>query len=368
MFFLYFFLISFIGLIIASYTDLRNRIISNKLTYSMILLGLGLHLVQTLVEGNPEPIMFSVLLTIITFTAGLGLWFMGAWAGGDVKIFTALAALNPLNPAILSELIPLFARIELPVFPLTLFLFSIICMLPYGALLSLKAIKKKKELRQELKLELKARFLQAIPLGLIAAGLYFVLSNLNLPGLMVTVLFIVILFSLKWFKRVFIPVSIILFLIALFFQPVESIVSATSTIIVVFCLYVLLKFYFISKKHVLREKVKVSELKEGTIISKSLYNVKGKIVASDGLSFSGMLKLLKEKNLSLLKPKGKILIDSNRAAGIEEKEVKLLKKLAREKKISKEIEVKLSAPFAPAVLIAFLLLSLIGDVLWVVIF
>ncbi|PJA16241.1 MAG: hypothetical protein COX63_03450, partial [Candidatus Diapherotrites archaeon CG_4_10_14_0_2_um_filter_31_5] len=48
--------------------------------------------------------------------------------------------------------------------PLTLFIFSIISMLPYGMLLSINVLRKRKELRKELTEELKQRLIQAVQL------------------------------------------------------------------------------------------------------------------------------------------------------------------------------------------------------------
>ena len=63
-------------------------------------------------------------------------------------------------------------------------------------------------------------------------------------------------------------------------------------------------------------------------------------------------------------PKGKEIISNKRAAGIEEKEIQELKKLVQEKKISEKIEIKLTAPMIPAVLIGYLLVNLAGDLIW----
>ena len=143
MFFLIFFFISFIGLIIATITDLKNRIVSNKLTYPLIVIGIALHLIQVFFAENTLISINSLIafaVPAITFVCGYGLWKLGVWAGGDVKMFTALAALNPLNPNLLGPHFGywFFESISLPLFPLTLFLFSILAMLPSGAFLTSK--------------------------------------------------------------------------------------------------------------------------------------------------------------------------------------------------------------------------------------
>ena len=72
--------------------------------------------------------------------------------------------------------------------------------------------------------------------------------------------------------------------------------------------------------------------------------------------------------MQMFLPKGKIIVSSHKAAGITEKEIKELQELYKKTKIGEKIKIKLSAPFIPAILIAYLALSVIGDFLWLVFF
>jgi len=99
--------IALVGVCIAIYTDLRRRIIPNKLNFSMILFGVIFYLLLGLNSGNFITAISGVLGAAICFVIGYALWLTGGWAGGDVKLFTALGALlygynmpvgNPIYP------------------------------------------------------------------------------------------------------------------------------------------------------------------------------------------------------------------------------------------------------------------------------
>ena len=62
--------------------------------------------------------------------------------------------------------------------------------------------------------------------------------------------------------------------------------------------------------------------------------------------------------------RGKIIASARNAGGVSEKEIVELKKLVKQGKLKNEICIKMSVPFVPAVLIAFIVLSIAGDILW----
>ena len=196
-FILFSFLISLIGLTIASYTDLKERIVSNKLSYAMIVLGLGIHGIQSILEGNAVYIINSVALGFFSFAGAYALYRLGVWAGGDVKLFAGLGTLNPLNPNVLFLVLPieLFQSISLPLFPLTLFIFSVFSMLPYGIIISISGLNKKKELKKELFKETKVKIKQFVFLSLFVTGasfalIYFKLNLLALIPLLIVYSFV----------------------------------------------------------------------------------------------------------------------------------------------------------------------------------
>jgi preflagellin peptidase FlaK len=77
------------GCLLGTYTDLKQGLILDKITYPMIAAGLVLNLFE------PRFLEYFLLAGIV-FTAGYLLYFYGKVGGGDVKLFTAIALLLPV--------------------------------------------------------------------------------------------------------------------------------------------------------------------------------------------------------------------------------------------------------------------------------
>jgi archaeal preflagellin peptidase FlaK len=125
--------IAILACIYASYTDLKRGIIANKLTFPLIALGIVLNGIYAFSTGNLMVLVYTLLFTGTIFVLGYIFWKLGAWAGGDVKMFTALAALLPLQPFIINYTIlgySLPAMAKYP-FPFTVIINSILSILPF---------------------------------------------------------------------------------------------------------------------------------------------------------------------------------------------------------------------------------------------
>jgi len=125
--------VAIIACFYASYTDLKSGIIQNKLTFSLIGLGIALNAIYAFMINDIWFIVIGAIFTAVIFAVGYIFWKLGAWAGGDVKLFTALAALLPFYPSILNYNI---FGVEFPIvstygFPFTLIINSILSMLPF---------------------------------------------------------------------------------------------------------------------------------------------------------------------------------------------------------------------------------------------
>ena len=122
-----FFLVA--GLSFVSYTDLKSRIAPNLITYSLIALGLLLHLIESLATSSFVPFALSASGAVVAFFFSLFLYKVGAWAGGDVKLFTGIGALMPVyseGPALVSS----FCK-EYPLFPFTILANSVLLAFPF---------------------------------------------------------------------------------------------------------------------------------------------------------------------------------------------------------------------------------------------
>ena len=90
--------IAILAFLIASYTDLKSREAPETLTTGLILGGLFLHGWESIIISSFSPIISSAYMAALAFFFSFFLYKIGAWAGGDVKLFTALTLLLPFYP------------------------------------------------------------------------------------------------------------------------------------------------------------------------------------------------------------------------------------------------------------------------------
>ncbi len=315
------FFISLAGLLIATYTDLKERIVPNALSYSLIGLGLLLHIACAFISSDYWIALNCFIATAGAFLFSLALYKAGVWAGGDVKLFTCIAALNPLNPFIAGKLglysMKILEPVPLPLFPLTLFVFTLFSMLPVTVFIVLKRSQGEKAFR-ELAIEL------ALTVALAVAWLAFYATQFGL----------------------------LLFL-------------AFSA----FLLYFAVKLMLASRVF-LRKTIRITEAVEGMIPAETISVADGKAERERGealLDMKSFINHIKQYKIAVSErtaKKRKVLADSRMARGLEKEEINALRKLVREGKLEDFIQVKESAPMVPAILVAYLSLNLLGDLLW----
>jgi len=364
------FLLSTAGLFIATYTDFKERIVSNRLNLSMLGAGLVIHALYSFYIGSAWPAMLSIAGGALGFALGYALYRAGVWAGGDVKLLAALGALNPVNPFLLGTLLPglpaVLAPVQLPIFPVTLFIFSLFSMFPVAMLLSLKKILKKKKLREELLTGAKKSLgLKSIGFAAFAVGL-----NAFLPAVALRwALILALLFGFgllgknKWKYAA----AALAFAFALVQSPESALVEFIALYVSLVLLWNAFALIPLSRK-ALRAKKKAGELEEGMIPAETIVMAKGKARRIAPPSMKRIINYLKhyrlgELNRELLSGDNEI-VSSKKARGLSLEEIKRLKKLVKEKKLDDGFYVKESAPMVPAVLVAYIALNIVGDILW----
>jgi Flp pilus assembly protein protease CpaA len=98
----------FIGTLIGGMTDAKTGYIYDWVTYPMILVGIILSLIQLQ--------FFNILSGVILFVGLFIVYKLGKIGGGDVKIFTGIALLNPYNELNFLITLGFFAAISSLVF------------------------------------------------------------------------------------------------------------------------------------------------------------------------------------------------------------------------------------------------------------
>ncbi len=321
--FLLFFFASLIALVAATYTDLRKRIVSNKLSYSMVASGLAGWFAIGFFQQDLFIFFNSVTATIASFAFSLLLYKAGVWAGGDVKLFTGLAAMNPFNPNILSRLglisLPVFGAIQLPIFFATLFIFSLFAMLPYGIFLSLQRIARNKEHGRKILLDL---WLFGIGFAVIVLGAAFAFLN-----------------------------------------GYERALALLWMVVVFWLLYFMLKVYSMSKV-LMRKAIKITDLEEGMIPAETIVETGKGIERQPEMGIKNLIKYFAVNKFEKAIKQPREIVSSKKARGATKKEIEELRQLVKQGKLQDAITVKESAPMVPAVLIAYLALNVVGDLIW----
>jgi len=357
----------------ASYSDLKHGIIPNKLTFPLIGIGIILNGFYALQTGNLWIIIGCLLITGVIFVLGYLFWKLGAWAGGDVKLFTALAALLPFYPALITYQI---FQVTFPVesnypFPLTLIINSILSMLPFLLIyVFYVAIKTKPHLVGELLSPVKDYRKNLVLTLVITSAVtltYFITKQLNYQVIIVS-LIMIYLFSLlisKFPNRVKAVLVSVVTAFALFYSFQVTISSIIILFISIVFIEMVRKLLTTVSKEALQNDYPVSDLKEGMIPAYKLYQTDHEIFVDDESFFQKIKKAIKTTDISLITaPKGKLVVGSL-AAGLTKEDIELLKNLAKEAKISNEFRVKKGVPFAPSILIGLIISLFVGDLAFI---
>ncbi|MCD6522737.1 MAG: prepilin peptidase [Candidatus Diapherotrites archaeon] len=344
MFGLLYTVIAIAGLAYASYTDIKQRIVSNELVLLLLVSGVVLHAIESFATRSIMPLLFSLAASIMMFLFSYALWRIGAWAGGDVKLFTALAALLPM-PFVGS--VPSFYFI-FPVFPFLILINSVILSFPFIMLYVIWKTMRKRDLKKRFKGILRDTGIHTIIYACSIIGFSFVL---NLMGIN-SILLIPILAGITFLPRAMkIGVPVMLTFISL----VYSFDIAHGAYIFVSTFIFILFFEIVSygRRYALRDRVATDKLEDGMIPAQTLYIDKGKVKV--------YAPSLLERILHPLHEPKHVIISEHRAAGIEAKDIKKLKKYG-----VKSIWVKDSVPMIPIVLLGTIASLFIGDLIWLI--
>jgi len=308
---LYFFL-SIIALLIATYTDLKERMVYNKLTYTLIGAGLGLKIIESIKAESIEPLLFAIGAGAIAFGVSYLLWKIGVWAGGDVKLVTALAIVNPINYAVLANAIQLtnwpFTTIELPIFSFSIILYSALAVFPLGILMSFTALRKHPEVLGKTFEIMKDKSKNLLGLGILIAGLKLSIEQLAVTDFLIFPALIIISTLPRKIRYLFVAS---IGIVGLILNYEIFIMNAAFVFFPLLIGYWFWKLYAETKEYAFKETIKISDLEEGMISDAYMVQKKEKIELVEGPSIKRVIKnLMNNKIESSLKDfqiKGKII-------------------------------------------------------------
>ncbi len=90
-------IIALVALIIASLTDIKTREVPNFLNYSLIFIGITLHLAQSIITNEWIYFFEGLAGFTLMFIIAYIMFYTGQWGGGDSKILMGLGALIGLE-------------------------------------------------------------------------------------------------------------------------------------------------------------------------------------------------------------------------------------------------------------------------------
>lgn len=345
--------------------DLRTREVPNWIPLTLTVFGILFHFSLSYLQKDWFILGTSLLVGFSTFILAYLLWRLGVWAGGDVKLFAAIGFALPINPAPISVIlsIPLFSSTNWPIFPLTLFIFSIFMGLPVALIKLLQAFFSNSTLRSKMKKDL-IRLLQFfILLSAASTSLYVLLSAFLLPSLVALPL-LLILFLLP--QKVKIVLTVLLVLFSWINYPLGSwFESFILLLLVTLLIGLLLESQSWAKEFVFTKKVAIKDLKEGDISAQTLIEENGKITEWTPPTLKAIFN--NPKNLSLLPP-STARISASRAGGLEQEDLTWLQTIYARQTKQKFLKIKESLAFVPLVWLSFVCLLIIGDALWLLLF
>ncbi len=367
-------IIALAACIYASYSDLKRGIIPNKLTFPLIAIGIVLNGIYAFMIGEFLFILVCVVITAVIFGLGYLFWKMGAWAGGDVKLFTALAALIPFNPLLVNYQI---FQVPFPVggiypFPLTVIINSILSILPFLLIYVFYVVAKDKPyLMGELTAPVKD-YQKNIVLTLVITSAVnitlFITQQLRLQIIIISLILIYLLSLLisKLPNRVKAVLVSLVTVAALFYNFQITLISMGVLFISIIILEVVRKLLTSVSREALQDDISLDKLSEGMIPAYNLYQQDDDKIYVDDKSFTDKLKeSFKTRDPSMLTTTpGKRLVGTM-AAGLTNDDIDLLKKLHHDGKISSKFRVKKGVPFAPSILIGLIISLFIGDLAYI---
>lgn len=80
---------------IASYYDIKQGIIPDRISLFLIIFGLSSNFILSLITNNFKHILASAISSYLTYIVCYLLWKLKIWGGGDVKLLSGIASIIP---------------------------------------------------------------------------------------------------------------------------------------------------------------------------------------------------------------------------------------------------------------------------------
>jgi len=365
------FFVTLLFLVVAVFYDVRYRIIPNFLIVTMLVFSIIFAVFQSIYFSSWNYLINLLVAVFITFAVAFVFWVLGVFAGGDLKLFVGISALNPLPPIILAT--SFYNSSVFPIFALVLIIVSIFATLPYLlGLLTCGILSKKYTLNLDVLLQ--KQFWKSSILSILtvfAISSFATLLSVAISPILLFAASFLILFALSavrkinrfLFESILCVIYILLAIVAISvskFYTVFSVINFIEIALFILVIDLILVLHRNIKARLLRQATLISKLHVGDVTANNYYYSKNKIVVVENTFFNMINQLLKGTYYKNLR------IDASRASGLEKNDITFLKRMYKNRLIGKKIDIKMTIPFTPSVLIGYLFLALIGGLLCVI--
>ncbi|KZX15413.1 type IV leader peptidase family protein [Methanobrevibacter cuticularis] len=387
--------ITIILTIIAALFDLKEGIIPNKLTYSLIAFGITINIIFSWIYGDISYTVNSLLLGVIIFVTSYFLWKLRLWGGGDVKLITGIAFALPINPILFKwKLFSVnFPAIAIYPFPFSVIFNSIMISFPFligiiiynsiknhdldmklfsKQLFSMKLNKIKKNFIDHGEIKGNNSYLIILKQLIINLKRTLFLSKQNI---LFSFLFSIIIITIKHLSKInninknnnfnfindynfhynFNEYNLIY---TIFNILIDILFVLIITISIGFLFSFIFKIISSNFRKIakigLNNKIAIDKLEEGMILDEIQINkdddndIRGIVFKSNSNIHDS------NQNLKLLKSKS--------VAGLNKDDIKLLNRLYKNDLIDKSIPIKIGIPFGPSIAIGLITAIFLGDI------
>lgn len=354
--------------VVTSYTDIRTGFIDDLHVFPVAGLGIAYYVYRGFfVEHSTLLALSGAIAFLIGLVFGLLLYFIGAWASGDVVILAGFSALLPYAPSWVKVAPPY--TVSYPLYPISILLNSIIAVFPFIFLYSLGVIFIRKQYRELVRIFTDGLRLTVEVALWITAGVGFQVALATSVGWMFGGLwgwaFAVIVISLLGkFRKVGDIAGIISLVYLTYLNPVNGALLFGKLLLMLYLFKVFLATVKYMRVSVLMEEVPVEELEEWDILGETIYRDENGIKRDRTSLLDKVKEAATKGNLSPLKNNRGDVIASTTAEGLSKEQIKHLKALVVEGKLENRFLRKKAMPFAPALFLGFLISYFWGDIFW----
>lgn len=340
---------------VAAYTDVKFQIIPNKLNFLTLISGVILVTIFHILKNDVYGLLLYYVSIIIVFGISYVIWRLGIWAGGDVKLFTAISSVLITDflmivPSFRIVFISFPYNVDSILVPTFLVIFnSLLSVIPLTVIyISIIILKDKPNLIK--RINLKNIFNESLLSlsSLLYVDLLISFLDIHIPYLKIILLILLTIITYKIINRKYISQAAITTMII--YQIIQHNMPVFIEEIILFNTILLIKTLIKEKiiKDALTDNIDINKLKEGMIITYPLKKTNNKYTFDKKYNIKTRL-LDDDNNIINLK-----------ASGLTKEDIKTLKEINKKQTIT-PVPIKKAIPFAPFILAGLIITILMGN-------